>query len=175
MCSFNYCSTHVKKVNCLSQTMVDCILATFGASPLTAIQPDVCCISDDVLRRLMDYYKLCIARGMLLELQWRHNHGVSNHRRHNGLLNRLFRRRSKKTSQLRITGLCGRNLTGEFPSQRASNAENVSMWWHHLWTAGPTISLHEWNALDGTLVNSPHKGHWRGALMFSLNCAWTNG
>ena len=24
-------------------------------------------------------------------------------------------------------------------------------------------------------VNSPHKGQWRGALMFSLTCAWTNG
>ena len=24
-------------------------------------------------------------------------------------------------------------------------------------------------------VNYPHKGQWRGALMFSLNCAWTNG
>ena len=24
-------------------------------------------------------------------------------------------------------------------------------------------------------VNSPHKGQWRGALMFSLVCAWTNG
>ena len=24
-------------------------------------------------------------------------------------------------------------------------------------------------------VNSPHKCQWRGALMFSLNCAWTNG
>ena len=23
-------------------------------------------------------------------------------------------------------------------------------------------------------VNSPHKGHWRGALMFSFICAWTN-
>ena len=23
--------------------------------------------------------------------------------------------------------------------------------------------------------NSPHKGQWRGALMFSLICAWTNG
>ena len=23
-------------------------------------------------------------------------------------------------------------------------------------------------------VNSPHKGRWRGALMFSLICAWTN-
>ena len=24
-------------------------------------------------------------------------------------------------------------------------------------------------------VNSPHKGQWRGALMFSLICAWTRG
>ena len=55
--------------------------------------------------------------------------GVSNHRRLDGLLNRLFRRRSKKTSKLRVTGLCVGNspLTGEFPSQRASNAENVSI------------------------------------------------
>ena len=41
-------------------------------------------------------------------LQWRHNeqHGVSNHQPHDCLLSRLFRRRSKKTSQLRATGLC---------------------------------------------------------------------
>ena len=24
-------------------------------------------------------------------------------------------------------------------------------------------------------VNSPHKGHWRGALIFSLICVWING
>ena len=37
--------------------------------------------------------------------------------------------RSKKTSKLRVTGLCVGNslLTGEFPAQRASNAENVSI------------------------------------------------
>ena len=49
------------------------------------------------------------------------------------LLNRLFRRRSKKTSKLRVTGLCAGNstVTGEFPAQMASNAENVSIWWRH--------------------------------------------
>ena len=38
--------------------------------------------------------------------------------------------RSKKTSKLRVTGLCEGNspMTGEFSAQRASNAENVSMW-----------------------------------------------
>ena len=42
-------------------------------------------------------------------------------------------RRSKKTSKLHITGLCEGNspVTTEFPAQRASNAENVSIWWHH--------------------------------------------
>ena len=36
-------------------------------------------------------------------------------------------------SKLRVTGLCVRNspVTGEFPTQRASNAENVSIWWRH--------------------------------------------
>ena len=70
-------------------------------------------------------------------LQWCHNehNGVSNHQPHDYLLNRLFRRRSKKTSKLRITGLCAGNspVTGDFPAQRASNAENVSIWWHHLY------------------------------------------
>ena len=66
---------------------------------------------------------------------WRHNgcDGVSNHQPRHCLLNRLFRRRSKKTSKLCVTGLCAGNspLTGEFPAQMASNAENVSIWWRH--------------------------------------------
>ena len=68
-------------------------------------------------------------------LQWRHNerNSVSNNWRLDGLLNRFFRRRSKKTSKLRVTGQCEGNspVTGEFPSQRASNAENVSIWLRH--------------------------------------------
>ena len=41
--------------------------------------------------------------------------------------------RSKKTSKLRVAGLCVGNSpgTGEFPAQMASNAENVSIWWRH--------------------------------------------
>ena len=68
-------------------------------------------------------------------LHRRHNerNGVSNHRRLDCLLNRSFRRRSKKTSKLRVTGFCEGNspVTGEFPAQRASNAEIVSIWWRH--------------------------------------------
>ena len=75
-------------------------------------------------------------------LQWRHNghDSVSNHQPHDCLFSRLFRRRSKKTSKLRVTGLCAGNSpgTGEFPAQMASNAENVSIWWrHHEWAGLP--------------------------------------
>ena len=62
-------------------------------------------------------------------LQCRHNghDSVSNHKRLNCLLNHFYGHRSKKTSNLCITGLCERNSpgTGEFPAQTASNAGNV--------------------------------------------------
>ena len=152
---------------------------------------------------------------------------MSNHQPRDCLLNRLFRRRSKKTSKLRVTALCAGNSSenGEFPAQMASNAENVSIWWRHhaimtvrficsfpdskvhganmgpTWVlsapdvphAGP-VSLairivHDhvikwkhfpryWPFVRGiqrSPVNSPHKGQWRGALMFSLICARING
>ena len=67
-------------------------------------------------------------------LWWRQNEhdGLSDHQPDHCLLKRLFRRRSE-TSKLRNTGLCAGNspVTGGFPAQRASNAENVSIWWHH--------------------------------------------
>ena len=70
-----------------------------------------------------------------VSLLWRHNRydGVSNHQPHDCLFNLLFRRRSKKTSKLRVTGLCAgiSPVTGEFPTQMAINAENVSIWWRH--------------------------------------------
>ena len=75
------------------------------------------------------------APSVVISLQWCHNGraSVSNHQPHDCLFNRLFRRRSKKTSKLRVTGLCAGNSpgTGEFPAQMASNAENVSIWWRH--------------------------------------------
>ena len=53
-------------------------------------------------------------------LQWRHNgrDNVSNHQPHDCLPIRLFRRKSKKTAKLRVTGLCAGNspVIGEFPA-----------------------------------------------------------
>ena len=72
---------------------------------------------------------------LAITLHRRHNDydGLSNHQPHGCLLNRLFRRRSKKTSKLRVTGLCTGNSpgTGEFPAQMASYAEKVSIWCRH--------------------------------------------
>ena len=128
---------------------------------------------------------------------------------------------NNKTSKLRVTGLCAGGLlvTGEFPAQRASNAEIVSFddvnmsWvfpprtgimntrhWGMLVTGrfrrSTEISVHGgeprchddvikwkhfprcWSFVRGihrSPVISPHKGQWRGALMFSLICVRING
>ena len=101
-----------------------------------------------------------------VRLQWRHNgrDGVSNHQPRHCLLNRSYRRRTKKTSKLRVTGLCEGNspVTDEFTAQMASNAENVPfddvimnlrvvdlitfvLWWHprdigkNFWYYSPVI------------------------------------
>ena len=75
------------------------------------------------------------ATGGFFSLHWRHNEldGVLNRRCLEYIPNHLFMRRSKKTSKLRIIGLCEGNsqMTSEFPAQRAGKAENVSIWWRH--------------------------------------------
>ena len=63
---------------------------------------------------------------------------------------------------------------------------NQSRW---LWTETPCRSCHDdvmkWKLFSASLaicagnwpvpLNSPHKGQWRRALMFSLICVWING
>ena len=65
------------------------------------------------------------------------------------LTRRLFRRRSKKASKLRVTGLCEGNsaVTGEFPAHRSSNAEmfpfdDITMIW---------IKIHCWSRVRNSL------------------------
>ena len=162
-----------------------------------------------------------ISGGFTISLRWRHNDhdGVSNHQPHGCLLNRLFRRRSNKTSKLRVTGLCVGNSPGhdrwiprtkdqlrgkcfhlmtsscsyrhqggvcytrrapqirfcgipfsrmEIASWLYGNHDHVIKWKHFPRYCPFVRGTHP------SPVYSPHTGQWRGALMFSLICAWIN-
>ena len=85
---------------------------------------------------------------LTLTLRWRHNDldGVSDHQPHGCLLNRLFRRRSKKTSKLRVTGLCVGNSPHKGPVTRNMFPfDDVIMicgilfllWWYYQFIAEP--------------------------------------
>ena len=57
-------------------------------------------------------------------------------------------------------------LTGE--------KQKLDSWWRHQMEHFPRY----WPFVRGihlSPVNSPHKGQWRGALIFSLICVWING
>ena len=71
---------------------------------------------------------------------------------------------------------------GDLPYQLCTAASlckiNVDIGWFHddviKWKNFPRY----WSFVRGirqSPVNSPHIGQWRGALMFSLICAWING
>ena len=117
------------------------------------------------------------ARGPTKSLRWRHNgcDSVSNHQPHDCLLKLLFRRRSKKTSKLRVTGLCVGNSpgTGEFPAQMASNAENVSIWWrHHVLTGLPLVHAQTHSSLKKAKGSNKHnssKNEMSILIQFSTN------
>ena len=75
----------------------------------------------NTLDGLMQKRRNQIANALKLyfSLQWRHyeHDGVSNHQPHDCLLNRLFIRRSKKISKLRVTGLCEGNSPVNSPQK----------------------------------------------------------
>ena len=104
-------------------------------------------------------------------LRWRQNRhaGGSNHQPHHCLLNHLFGCRSKKTPKLRVTGLCAGNSpgpgTGEFPTQIASNAENVSIWWRHHDISIPHVPI-ELGAVFWQMVQ------WWGSLNLCFIQRW---
>ena len=61
-----------------------------------------------------------------------------------------------------------------FVSHKVPNKSIIGMMTSFKWKHFPRY----WPFLRGihwSPVNSPHKDRWRGALMFSLICAWING
>ena len=125
------------------------------------------------METLSELSSTCACWGSLAALEWRHNglNSVSNHQPHHCLLNRLFRRRSKKTSKLRVTGLCEGNSpgTGEFPAQMASNAENVSIWWRH---HGNPVMLSIDDLFDVSLNKLPEQVSLNKLFNKQSSCWW---
>ena len=48
------------------------------------------------------------------------------------------------------------------------------LWWRHQMETFSALLAFLWG-IQRSLVNSSHKGQWRGALVFPLICTWTNG
>ena len=117
---------------------------------------------------------------LLFSLRWRHNgcDSVSNHQPRDCLLSRLFRRRSKKTWKLRVTGLCVGNSPGPrtkgqlrgkcFHLMTSSCASDVlchSLWWrrtlqwrHNEWSfAQPLVQAQ----IQENIKASRHWPLWR--------------
>ena len=86
--------------------------------PLLSDENKFCYMMCNGHPRVLSWYGKFVYQSFQIQrkgsLQWRHNDqdGVSNHQRHGCLLNRSFRRRSKKTSKLHVTGLCVGNSPG---------------------------------------------------------------
>ena len=126
-------------------------------------------------------------------------HSVSHHRLLDFSFKNLFWQSETKHQSSSLLALCEGNstVTGGFSSQMASNADIVSM---GSWGLTPHInyfsssSSHDSTRHDDVIkwkhfprywpfvrgiyrspVNSPHKGQWRGALMFTFICARING
>ena len=77
-----------------------------------------------------------------------------------------------------LIGLLGTNvvsylicsLTEWHPSASSCSFHDDVIKWKHFPRSWPFV-----RGIQRSTVNSPHKGQWRGALMFSLICTWING
>ena len=90
-------------------------------------------------------------------LHWRDNEhdGVSNHQPHGCLLNRLFRRRSQKTSKLRVTGLCVGNSPGPVNSPHKGPVTRKMFPFDDVIM---TSSKPHWNLPKPEIIMCPHMG-----------------
>ena len=90
-----------------------CTIDSFNANGLKFTQNEQCDAPVECVNNLANPISIPVG-ATEKSLPWRHNDhdGVSNPQPHGCLLNRLFGCRSKKTSKLRVTGLCAGNSPG---------------------------------------------------------------
>ena len=127
---------------------------------------------------------ICKQAKYLFTSEWRHNEhdGVSNHQPHHCLVNRLLRLRSKKTSKLRVTGLCAGNSPVNSPhkgpeTRKMFPFDDVIMRYHPL-----SDIQHHWYSINAINYASGHLWHsfgfWsRSTMLFVrtlVNSLWYN-
>ena len=128
----------------------------------------------------------------LFALHWRHNdhYGVSNHQPHGCLLSGLFRRRSKKTSKLCVTGLCVGNSPGPVNSPHKGPVtrkmfpfDDVIMGWDNIrkfsnvangemngWSCNISTTGHTGRCLPGATSSPDHVTSGQEEAPLSLMC-----
>ena len=128
------------------------------------------------------YHSICFF--CYFSLHWRHNKrdGVSNHRRFDGLLYLLFRRRSKKTFKLCVSGLCERNSSATVepppppPPPPHKGPETRKMFQFSIWSrhqvlceggGGGGVKAPKQNLLHGTMLNNMNYFIWKKKAGFA--------
>ena len=66
-----------------------------------------------------------------------------------------------------------KNNTPLVPAMASHRTDDEPWWRHQIETFYASLAICA--GIHRSPVNSPHKGQWRGALMFSLICVWING
>ena len=75
--------------------------------------------------------------------------------------------RSRSTT---VCFTCARNIVFQHKINFCVDVHDDVIKWKHFPRYWPFV-----RGIHRSPVNSPHKGQWRGALMFSLICVWING
>ena len=107
-------------------------------------------------------------------LQWRQNelNGVWNHWCHGCLLNRLFRHRSKKTSKLRITGLCAGNYIGPVTRKMFPFDDVIMAYWTIFHTSTIHLPVLSWQRNVHSHIRLPCGVWWQLIKYQCVDCAY---
>ena len=132
------------------------------------------------------YIPICREGTAYITVTLQERHGISSHRQLNYFFNNLRHFRAMTSSRracLHHTPWSFHSCYNTLDILRHYFSKNNSVKTHH--SLPVTLWRHEmekfpryWPFVRGihrSPVNSPHKGQWRGPLMFSLICVWING
>ena len=119
-------------------------------------------VTDRIVIKQLEYMPYHIMRLLKAILSRLHFHLVSNHW--------TVRVSPPYHMDSRIWPQCLRSCAAEKPVDVKAIRHDDVIKWRHFPRCWPFV-----RGIHRSPVNSPHKGQWRWALMFSLICVWING